>query len=224
MLKETKSMAKDYAENLSQPTICLLDPGFEDHSNTPSTNLGDLIIQQAIKRELNQLFDRRSILSLSTHTPLEKKHFQLIRDCSVVLLGGSNLLSSNMNHYNQWKIFFRDALRLQKRVILLGVSWWQYQGRPNLYTLSLLHLALSSKGIHSVRDNYTKKKLRSIGIWNVLNTSCPTMWKFANLSSHEIPQTKAKNVLLMLTDYSQKPELDRRLLELAIANYETVYF
>ncbi|XGV94856.1 MAG: polysaccharide pyruvyl transferase family protein [Leptolyngbya sp. BL-A-14] len=224
MLKTTQKTVKNDAGNSTQSIICLLDPGFEDHNKTPSKNLGDLIIQQAVRREINQLFHRRSILSLSTHSPLEKKHFQLIRDCSIVLLGGSNLLSSNMNHYNQWNIFLRDALRLQKRVILLGVSWWQYQGRPNFYTLSLLHLALSSKGIHSVRDNYTKKKLRSIGIWNVVNTSCPTMWAFANLNPHEIPRTKAKNVLLMLTDYSQKPDLDRRLVELALANYETVYF
>lgn len=224
MLKFSGKTTRDDNEFLNQPHICLLDPGLEDNDHRPSTNLGDLIIQQAVLREINALFEHQPILSLSTHAPLEEKHFQLIQTCSTILLGGTNLLSSNMNHYNQWKVVLRDAFRLRKRVILLGVSWWQYQGRPNLYTLALLHLALSSRGIQSVRDNYTKEKLRSIGLWNVLNTGCPTMWSLAHLSPQEIPQTKAKNVLLMFTDYSQKPDLDRRLLELAIANYETVYF
>ncbi|MBW4469061.1 MAG: polysaccharide pyruvyl transferase family protein [Stenomitos rutilans HA7619-LM2] len=224
MLKVSKKLVTEDAEAFDQPRICLLDPGIEDHDNKPSANLGDLIIQQAVFRELSYLFGHQKILNLSTHTPLEEKHFQHMQTCAVILVGGTNLLSSNMNHYNQWKIFFRDALRLRKRVLLLGVSWWQYQGRPNLYTAGLLHLALSSSGMHSVRDNYTKSKLKSIGIWNSLNTGCPTMWPLANLSADEIPQQKAQNVLLMLTDYAQKPVLDRRLLELISTHYKTVYF
>lgn len=224
MLKVPDRLVLDDAEAFEKPRICLLDPGMEDHENKPSANLGDLIIQQAVLREIHALFEPQSILSLSTHTPLEATHFKDIQTCSIVLVGGTNLLSSQMNHYNQWKFFLRDALRLRKRVILMGVSWWQYQGRPNFYTTSLLHLALSSNGLHSVRDNYTKSKLKSIGLWNVLNTSCPTMWPLANLNAKEIPQHKAQNVLLMLTDYAQKPALDRKLLELISTHYETVYF
>ncbi|MBW4691939.1 MAG: polysaccharide pyruvyl transferase family protein [Lyngbya sp. HA4199-MV5] len=223
-MQGSEKVVRNYAEDFSQATVCLLNPGIEDHDGSPSANLGDLIIQQAVLRELNHLFDHQPILNLSTHTPLEEEHFQLLKACSMIVVGGTNLLSSKMNHYNQWKIFFRDAIRLQKRVVLMGVSWWQYQGRPNFYTAGLLHLALSSRSMHSVRDNYTKAKLRSIGIWNVLNTGCPTMWSLANLNADEIPQQKAKNVLLMLTDYSQKPDLDRALLELVSTHYETVYF
>ena len=204
--------------------ICLLDPGLADHNRMPSQNLGDLIIQKAVLREIKTIFGDQPIAKISTHVPLEEQHFQIIQKSAVVLVGGTNLLSSQMNHYNQWKIFFRDALRLQKRVVLMGVSWWQYQGRPNLYTLALLHLALSSSSIHSVRDRYTQVKLRSMGFWNVINTGCPTMWPLANLDTDAIPHTKAENVLLMLTDYSQNVDCDRTLLKLAIAHYKTVYF
>ena len=212
------------AEPTHRLKICLLDPGIANHHQALSSNLGDLIIQEAVLRELNDLFGDQTITKISTHVPLEANHFQLIQESSIVLVGGTNLLSSQMNYYNQWKIFLRDALRLQKRVILLGVSWWQYQGRANLYTLALLHLALSSSGLHSVRDHYTELKLRSMGFWNVINTGCPTMWPLANLKPDDIPQTKAEKVLLMLTDYSRHLECDRALLELAIAQYETVYF
>ena len=211
-------------ESIPQFKVCLLDPGIADHNRTPSANLGDLIIQKAVLREIKAIFDNQPIIKISTHVPLEEQHFQLIQKSAVVLIGGTNLLSSQMNHYNQWKIFFRDAVRLQKRVVLLGVSWWQYQGWPNLYTLALLHLALSSSSIHSVRDRYTQIKLRSMGFWNVINTGCPTMWPLANLDADAIPHTKAENVLLMLTDYSQNVECDRALLKLAIAHYKTVYF
>ena len=221
---EAPYAASRSVESVRPFKVCLLDPGTGDHNRSPSANLGDLIIQKAVLREINQLFGDQPIVKISTHVPLEERHLKLIQESSVVLVGGTNLLSSQMNHYNQWKIFFRDALRLQKRVVLLGVSWWQYQGRPNLYTLALLHLALSSSGIHSVRDRYTLLKLRSMGFWNVINTGCPTMWTLANLKPDEIPQTKAENVLVMLTDYSRKIELDRALLELAIAHYKTVYF
>ncbi|PSB24808.1 polysaccharide pyruvyl transferase family protein [Stenomitos frigidus] len=212
-------------KNAARPfKVCLFDPGIADHNRSPSENLGDLIIQKAVLREIKHIFGDQQTAKISTHVPLEEKHFQIIQESSVVLVGGTNLLSSQMNHYNQWKIFFRDALRLQKRVILLGVSWWQYQGRPNLYTMALLHLALSSSCIHSVRDHYTELKLRSMGFWNVINTGCPTMWTLANLKSADIPHTKAENALLMLTDYSRNVELDRTLLELVISCYKTVYF
>ena len=211
-------------ERVRQLKICLLDPGIAEHNGAPSANLGDLIIQEAVLREIKHLFGDQTIVKISTHVPLEEEHFQFIQASSIVLIGGTNLLSSQMNQYNQWKIFFRDALRLQKRVVLLGVSWWQYQGRPNLYTSALLHLALSCSRIHSVRDRYTELKLRSMGFWNVINIGCPTMWTLANLKADEIPQEKAENVLVMLTDYAQNIECDRTLLELAIAHYKTIYF
>jgi polysaccharide pyruvyl transferase WcaK-like protein len=224
MLKTSSTLPENIVQTSSSTQICLLDPGIEDHDDRPSKNLGDLIIQQAVLREMGSLFSSQKIVRLSTHAPLEETHLRIIQGSLIAIVGGTNLLSSNMNHYNQWKIVLRDALRLRKRILLLGVSWWQYQGRPNLYTLALLHLALSSNRIHSVRDNYTKKKLQSIGIRNVINTGCPTMWPLANLKPNDLPQTKATNALVMLTDYSKNIELDRTLLELAISNYETVYF
>ena len=210
--------------------ICLLDPGLEKHSGEPSANLGDLIIQESVKRELTSLFDGHEIVQFSTHAPLGKEELAQINKCSLVFVGGSNLLSSYMDKYKQWDVTLSDAIKMRK-VVLLGAGWWTYQGDLNRYTKALLKLMMSRSMIHSVRDTYTRDKLKSInikgfpvGIQNVLNTGCPTMWPLMDMNPADFPTQKAENVLLMLTDYRKVPDLDRRLLELLFEKYENVYF
>ena len=210
--------------------ICLLDPGLEHHSGEPSANLGDLIIQESVRRELTSLFNRTEIVQLSTHVPLHKEELAAVKQCSLVFVGGSNLLSSYMNQYKQWDISIWDAINIRK-AILLGAGWWKYQGDLNRYTKALLKILMSRNVIHSVRDSYTQDKLKSItlkgfpvGIQNVLNTGCPTMWPLMDMNPADFPTQKAENVLLMLTDYRKVPDLDRRLLELLFEKYENVYF
>jgi polysaccharide pyruvyl transferase WcaK-like protein len=128
-----------------------------------------------------------------------------------------------MDVYRQWKISILDALRIRKAV-LFGVGWWQYQESPNFYTKLLLKSALSTKVYHSVRDSYTQKQLNSIGISNVINTGCPTMWPLSEISADKFNIKKSNSALLMLTDYKKDPELDRKLIELLTSKYESVYF
>lgn len=210
--------------------ICLLDPGLEKHSGEPSANLGDLIIQESVKRELTSLFDGHEIVQLSTHAPLGKEELALINQCALVFVGGSNLLSSYMDQYKQWDISLWDAVKIRK-AILLGAGWWTYQGDLNRYTKALLKMLMSGSMIHSVRDSYTRDKLKSIhlkgvplGIQNVLNTGCPTMWPLMDMNPADYSTQKAENVLLMLTDYRKVPDLDKKLLALLFEKYENVYF
>lgn len=203
--------------------ICILDPGLENNQGVPSSNLGDLIIQEAVDRELRKLFNGYEVLRFSTQSSLDAEHFREIQRCDHVFLGGTNILSSNMNRYRQWKISLLDALKLQK-VILFGVGWWQYQEPANLYTQILLRLATSNKILHSVRDEYTRQKLCAMGVSNVINTGCPTMWTLMNQNFSLHPKQKSDRALLMLTDYNKQPELDRKLIELLLEQYETVYF
>ncbi len=202
--------------------ICLFDPSIENNDYLPSSNLGDLIIQEAVNRELISIFHDCDIKRISTQTYLKQEQIRGFHDCSLIFVGGTNLLSSRMNEYRQWKISLFNSFRISN-AILLGVGWWQYQENPNLYTKTILRCALSNKVFHSVRDNYTKLKLESIGIKNVLNTGCPTMWPLAGLKSDEIPSSKAENVLLMLTDYYQDIDLDKKLIEVLISQYKTIF-
>ena len=203
-------------------SIFLFDPGIEDHAGTSSSNLGDLIIQEAVNRELTAVFPRESILHVTTQAFPLPEHVRQARGSDFIFVGGTNLLTAKMNEYRQWKITPYQALRLQKTV-LLGVGWWQYQEKPNLYTMLLLKAALSGKWMHSARDKYTQSKLHEVGFRNVINTGCPTTWPLADLPRDRIPRSKARNALVCLTDYLKAPESDLQLLKTLIANYETVW-
>lgn len=208
--------------------ICVLDPGIRDNYGSKSKNLGDVIIQTAVSRELRNLFGNCDISRVSTHVRMKTEHFKNIRDCRYVFVGGSNLLGTGvfkrrrLRWWGQWKVSLRDAKRI-RNVILLGVGWRQYEGKTGFYTRAILRAGLSEDALHSVRDEYTKEKLKAIGIENVVNTGCPATWPLANLNTAEIPTQKADDVLIMLTDYNQVPELDARLLKILTLRYSHVY-
>lgn len=202
-------------------TICLFDPALENNTGTLSSNLGDLIIQEAVKQELQDLFPSFDIHSISTQEKLGLKQSLSSFFADYRFVGGSNLLSSNMHEYKQWRISGFDIPALRD-VVLLGVGWWQYQDKPDKYTSFLLRHILSKKYIHSVRDQYTLEMLKSIGILNVYNTGCPTMWRLA--AAPDVPGKKADNVLTMLTDYNRDQEADLCLLKTLGTHYKTIYF
>lgn len=138
-------------------------------------------------------------------------------------VGGTNLLSATMLRYKQWQINLRQTFSLND-VTLMGVGWWQYQRDPDFYTRTLLRKVLSSEKIHSVRDAYTRKKLESIGLRNVLNTGCPTMWQLTPEHCRDISQEKAQKVILTLTDYHPDPVNDLKLIDLLLSHYQEVIF
>jgi len=203
--------------------LCLFDPGLEDNEGSPSHNLGDLIIHAAVRRELKRIFGDGEPLKISTHARVSWKALKEAGTCDHLIVGGTNLLSSNMRHYKQWEINVFQAWKI-RRAVLFGVGWWQYQENPDLYTRLVLRAALSKTALHSVRDDYTRQKLESIGFTNVINTGCPTMWPFAEFDFSKIPTTKADAALVMLSDYTKAPELDVRLLETVAGTHKKVYF
>jgi hypothetical protein len=203
--------------------ICLFDPALGDHQGSPSSNLGDVIISAAVRRELGEIFKDASLHSFPTHVYPRFRHLFAWRGFDLRIVGGSNLLSSNMDAYNQWKIRPRHAFFIRPAV-LLGVGWWQYQDDPNRRTCRLLRRVLCRARLHSVRDDYTLAKLRAAGFENALNTGCPTMWPLAETSPADFPQRKSDTVLAMVTDYRRKPEADRLWLRKLAANYRRVFF
>ena len=187
-----------------------------------SANLGDQIIMDSVIKELERIFNDDFFISFPTHERIWFNSYKELKNVDISIVGGSNLLSSNMNHYNQWKINMLDIFFL-KGVVLMGVGWWQYQNNPNYYTRFLLKSVLSSKYYHSVRDNYTKKKIESMGFRNVLYTACPTMWKLTPLHCEKIPWGKAENVICTITDYNIDKIKDKQMIEILRKNYKKVY-
>lgn len=203
-------------------TLCLFDPGIKDLAGTPAGNLGNQVIQQAVNREVAQLFPGWDILRLSTFRtpgPAERKQ---MRSAQITVAGGTNLLNSQMNRYRQWVISLRHVPGMT-RAILLGVGWWKYEEPPNLFTRLFLKFLLSDSGLHAVRDSYTEAMLRRIGYRHVVNTACPSMWPLADARPEEFPSAKAPHVLMTLTDYNKNPESDRRLVQLLSSRYDKIY-
>ena len=73
---------------------------------------------------------------------------------------------SDIRKYRQWDLSFCNIMRL-KGLVLMGCGWWQYEHADTTpYTRWALHKVLSDKYLHSVRDSYTEKRLKDIGIDN----------------------------------------------------------
>lgn len=188
-----------------------------------TANMGDYIIADSINRELLEIFPYDFKIFFPSHEKISLISYKKIVKMKFTFVGGSNLLSSNMNKRNQWKINLIDALFI-KNAILFGVGWWQYQNKPNFYTKMLLKRVLKSDYIHSVRDSFTEKQLLSIGITNVINTACPTTWTLTENHCKLIPKKKSDSVVFTLTDYMKDKVYDNKLIEILEKNYNNIYF
>ena len=189
-----------------------------------SFNMGDHVIALAAKDQIEFITKDAFVIEVSTHLPISRMYMRHIKDMDYRFVCGSNLLRGKMNRlFRQWDIRL-DQADLVGESILLGTGWWQYGDDPNLYTKKLYNKILSKNVIHSVRDNYTKSQLASIGINNVLNTACPTMWKLTEEHCSTIPTEKAKHAVFTLTDYNKDLENDTELINILLKNYDKVYY
>ena len=186
-------------------------------------NLGDQVIFDAVAATLKRFFPTAFYVEISTHLPVSKWYMELLADADLRFVCGTNLLSSTMNRFRQWNVDQWTA-RCVGPTVLVGVGWWQYQGRPNLYSRLLIRRLLSHMHLHSVRDNYTVEKLRGLGIENVVNTGCPTMWGLTPRHCEAIARSKADSVIFTLTDYKPAPESDRQFLAILKNAYRRVRF
>lgn len=192
-------------------------------TSVATENLGDLIILDAIRSQLRDLFPHSHFLNTATHDVISRPTYRLNRISNYSFVAGTNLLSSNMNSYNQWKINLFDSIFL-KDIVLTGVGWWQYQKDPNLYTRTLLKRILHKDILHSVRDEYALKKIHAIGQKNVINTGCPTTWSLTPDFCANIPNTKSDSAVFTLTDYNKNRNTDIQLIHTLKSNYRDLFF
>lgn len=188
-----------------------------------TSNLGDFIISEVITHEIKNIFPSAFISDFPSQHSTNFQSQRILGEKDHIFVAGTNLLSSNMDSYNQWKIGPSHRIFLKNKVLLVGVGWWQYQDKPNCYTRKLYKTILNKEHLHSVRDSYTLNKLQEIGIENVVNTSCPTLWPVSPEICRQIPQQKAPKVVTTLTFYKPDIERDTRLLKMLMDNYEQVY-
>ena len=201
---------------MSIPRAVLLDTA------VASTNLGDQIIMEAVRKELDRPLAGALVTAVASHEVMGAKGRGLIRSARLAVAGGTNLISSHIWLRSTWRLRPADAF-LGAKVVLMGVGWYQFQARPDPYTAWLLRRVLHPTALHSVRDGYSADMLRSIGIGNVINTGCPTLWGFTPEACAALPKTRAKSVVTTLNTYIPDRALDGQLIQTLRDRYKTIY-
>lgn len=181
-------------------------------------NAGDHVIMENCQRHLDGLLNLDDAVHISTHNYPACCN-QIVGKYKIVC--GTNILSGRMRQYGLWQLP-RDLQNFHN-ITLMGVGFDSKEESFDQYTKLLFHTILTKQGIHSVRDSFSEQKLRAMGISNVLNTSCPTMWNLTPEHCAAIPTEKANKVVCTITDYSRDEKNDSAMLDILLANYETVY-
>lgn len=183
-----------------------------------SNNLGDEIISQAVSAQLRRAFPGARILAIGSRD-VGKWSRALIRSADLVMLGGTNALSSSpVFGYRQFAVGFLEHLGL-RNVVLLGVGWWQYQDGFGPFARAMYARMLRGDVRHAVRDGYTLDKMRRLGFDNALNTGCPTMWSLSGFDT-----VVTDSVVVTLTDYNRDPTRDVSLLKAVTRKFRRIRF
>ncbi len=188
-----------------------------------TSNLGDYIVYESVYKHLREAFQKDVFTDFPTqlYSSFDTKY--LMSQKNLLFVAGTNLLASNLEARQQWKINHSHRRFLKNKVVLFGCGWWQYQGEVNRYTSRIYKSILNADLIHAVRDNYTVEKLHSIGIKNVVNTTCPTLWELSPEVCRNIPVQRKDKVITTLTCYNKDKAADLKMLELLSKNYDTVF-
>lgn len=194
------------------------------NTSLETDNLGDCIIMQYCREALHSLFSNRELIEISTHRVPSAEEEKSVRDTKLKFVCGTNLLTSYVEQWWNWRLpdGFRKKLAY-RNVILLGVGWNAYQDECSNYSKLIYRSILNASVLHSVRDQYTEQMMKQAGVTNVINTGCPTMWKLTPEFCRDIPRDKAADVITTITDYRRDISNDNLMLEILSRNYQNVY-
>ena len=187
-----------------------------------SDNSGDEIIMENCMLQLSDCMDVFDLRHVPTHRYPTEEEKKWLYAASIKILCGTNILSGHMRSYGLWKL--QSDVSCDRNTLLMGTGFDSNNESFDNYTQQLFRTILSQRGIHSVRDSFSERMLKSMGIKNVLNTSCPTMWGLTPEHCASIPRKKADSVICTLTDYCRDEINDKVMLDVLIENYENVYF
>lgn len=194
-----------------------------------SDNLGDQIIVDGVKRALHNYLNDAFVIELPTHTPINWRYLNYLErtPADVKIVCGSNIIVNKLNsllHLRQWNMPI-TSVPLMGKLVFVGVGAQQYNQKISKYTQWVYKNIIRPDYTHSVRDSYTEKALKEVGICNIINTGCPTMWMLTEEFCKTIPTKKNDNTCIFtLTDYKSNPQRDSFIIETLKKNYKYVYF
>ena len=198
-----------------------------------TSNLGDYIIMECVRKELAPLLENNFVYTVPTHLSAFNAYsvwrnsfaVQNYANCDLKFAGGSNLLVKDLRtHYPQWNIHFFDSKPLHGAVMVgVGAGAGDY---TNKYTTKLYQKVLSHEYYHSVRDERSKEYVESLGL-KAINTGCVTMWLLTPQFCQQIPRKKASRCVFTVTargsNYPVREE-EQEMLNILLRNYSEVYF
>ncbi len=197
-------------------SIAMLDPGIA------TRNVGDEIIAHAARAELESLFPDHFLATVPTHEGLGPRSYRLIGQSDAAIVAGSNILSGHLLTDRQWRVRPWDAFFV-KNLVLLAVGWRSYTAKNGPLSVRMLKSLISDKFIHSVRDEHTRKKMQELGIDNVVNTACVTMWRLDLEKLKQLPAARSRSVVTTINAGDAHPEKDKRIAEALLSRYDEVY-
>lgn len=211
-IKGAKTLLK---RKVNPSSVVLLD------TEIGSDNVGDAIIMSYCDSICENLFTSQKLIHVPTH--IYDNKFESVEEYLKILCG-TNIIYKHMEDSKQMVLPYN--MKSLKNSCLLGVGMQQLgiNEPTSEFTVKLLQLMLKNNFIHSVRDEETFNFLNSIGIKNVLNTGCPTMWNLTREHCEQIPSNKSNMVLTTITDYAKNETLDAYMLNILTQEYSQVYF
>lgn len=198
--------------------IVLFDPA------AGSRNLGDEIILLSVRNELLHLFPGAFITRISLHQGLTVAQWRTCKEADAIFVAGTNMLRGDFRFFRRWKrwqLTLRDLIQV-KNVIVLGAGW--SAGKVTFLGRLFYQRVYSQVAPHSVRDAFTQRKMSELGVGQVLNTACPTMWGFSGDFLEGVDPRRKGAVVTTLTDYMRDPVADKELIECLKRLYSRVVF
>lgn len=195
--------------------LVLFDPSLE------SENLGDSIISYYCTKALSEMLCAKDVVQAPTHTLPTEKQLEDISCAGLKIVCGTNLITPHFEEFTNWKM--PPNLMGYRDIVTMGVGWGYYCEETSKISKFVYRTILSKDKLHSVRDSYTEQKFREMGITNVINTGCPSLWGLTPEHCASIPRKKADRVITTVTDYARDVEADRRMLDILKKNYAQVF-
>lgn len=186
-----------------------------------SENMGDYIIQYYCRNILDEIFQEQGRVRVPTQTLPNNIELDKIAAAKYKIICGTNIMTPHIEEQTNWKM--PEDLYGYHNIVTLGVGWGYYCSEISGYSKFVYNTILDKKYLHSVRDNYTYAKFLQMGINNVVNTGCPTLWHLTENHCKTIPTQKASKVVATITDYDRNPVADTQLLNILREQYENVY-
>lgn len=226
ILKSIKNHIKRYG----QIVYVMIHPGIGEvdkdqvlffDTSIDTQNIGDEIISYYSNRVLSNIFKMEKVERIPTHTLPSVEQLISVSTAGVKIVCGTNLISPHFEEFSNWKM--PNDLSGYRDIITLGVGWGYYCDDISKVSRFVYKTIFNKSRLLSVRDSYTEHKFREMGISNVINTGCPTLWELTPSHCALIPKRKSSRVITTLTDYDRDIEADYKMFDILHQNYDEVF-